>query len=100
MSWENIVKEKFQGPAIRLANKDIKMNLKQINHWIEAIEEGIENEESLALLKRFVESLRERFDEMNDILIEQAKYTDRVDEKHIEHASAKYPIENKYPSGK
>ena len=103
MSWENILKEKFQGPqkehaGVSMINEWGNSN-STIDHFLKAIEEEVEKHSDFKpLIKGYLLAIRKAVDKADDALIELAKYggqniephQDRVDEKYIGPHSGKY----------
>ena len=103
MNWENILKEKFQGPQRQFAGVSMitkwgRSNSK-IDSYLKAIEREVEKDSDIKppITSRLSE-IRRLVDEADNDLIELAKYggqnieprQDRVDEKNIWLHSGKF----------
>jgi len=93
MSWEDVLKEKFQGPQSDLgAITIVPSQLKQLNQILEFLERDVEA--SPDRIKGHVEDLRKIVDEIDKDLMQQAKYGDlhgnRADSKDLDTKGAKY----------
>ena len=101
MSWEEVLKEKFQGPQSEHGRFiGIHSRLKSMELKLTFIEEEIAKptEVSEVMIKSHVKDLRKILDDLDKDLIEVAKYggstenlsADRQDSKFISNYGAKY----------
>ncbi len=105
MSWQDSIrKEKFQGPKREGADFtpskfDLGLGFKQINYNIDNIMETVERamdadaqvvKSMLKSIRRYAEEAKRAIDEVDEKMLESAKYSKRRDSDYVHIEGAKY----------
>lgn len=109
MSWrDSIRKEEFQGPKRQYADHraskfELGLRFKSIDYLLNATKkaledfmDGLEDQvdtrkmSQLKIALKHIESIQNELDQTDAEMLESAKYSERVDSKHIHNRGAKF----------
>tara|TARA_B100000035_G_scaffold39990_1_gene30167 strand:- start:106 stop:480 length:375 start_codon:yes stop_codon:yes gene_type:complete len=91
MSWEDIIKEKFQGAQrenaeLAVGYRDLKLTLMNINHTVNQLSKYLEpylDDENMDWrVKHNLDKIKEDIDEIDKKILEQEKYLGKVTYKN------------------